>query len=102
MVYLAVLIGLLVISAVIMPFFAGPGGLLQAGASVNSPERLRAMKDAVLKRFLEDEESFKKGDLSKLAWERRKAFLSHRYVDAARRLDFLEYGKTEGGKGGAT
>lgn len=92
MVYLALLIGFLVITALVLPFFRGQGGFLQAGASVNSPARLQAMKDAVLVRFLEDEAAFKKGDLSKLAWERRKAFLSHRFVDASRRLDFLEHG----------
>jgi hypothetical protein len=93
--YLAVLIGLLVVTALVVPFFRGPGGQLQAGASVNSPARLRAMKDAVIERFLEDEQAAKNGDLSPLAWEKRKAFLSHRYIDAARRLDFVEHAHPE-------
>lgn len=88
---MAILVGLLVITAIVLPFFVGAGGLLQAGASINSKPKLAAMKDAVLKRFVEDEAAYAKGDLSKLAWEKRKAFLTHRYVDAARRLDYLEH-----------
>ena len=84
------------ISIVVMPFFRGPGGVLQAGALVNSPTRLKAMKEAVLQRFIEDETACQRGDLSQLAWERRKAFLSHRYVDAARRLDYVEFGGASG------
>lgn len=96
MIYIAVLIGILLISAIVAPFFVGRGGLLAAGSSINSPARLHALKDAILKRFLEDEAAFKSGTLSKLGWEKRKAFLTHRYVDAARRLDFLD--NTGGGK----
>lgn len=90
MIYIAVLIGMLLITLVVAPFFVGQGGLLAAGSSISSPERLKSLKDAILARFLEDEAAFKNGTLSRLGWDRRKAFLTHRYVDASRRLDFLD------------
>lgn len=89
-VYIAVAIGVALIVVVLAPFFVGAGGLLAAGASINSPEKLRAMKAAILHRFLADEEAHKSGSMSNLAWNRRKAFLINRYVDCARRSDFLD------------
>jgi flagellar basal body-associated protein FliL len=90
-IYLAVVIGILLISVVLAPFWFGAGGLLQASAQVNSKETLVALKDALIKRYVEEEKAFKAGNLSQLAWNKRKVFLTHRYVDAARRLDFLEH-----------
>jgi hypothetical protein len=91
LIYVVVLVGVALVVAVLAPFFTGKGGLLQAGASINSPSRLEATKEAVLKRYLEDEAAHKRGDLSRLGWEKRKEFLGHRYVDAARRLDYLKH-----------
>lgn len=84
------LIGLILIVAVLSPFFLGAGGLLAPGSQINSADKLRAIKQALLDRYLEDEAAHKRGDLSDAAWRKRQEFLVHRYVDAARRLDFLE------------
>ena len=89
MVYLAVMIGVLVVALILSPFWVGPGGRLAAAASVSSPERLESMKSAILKRYLEDENAYKVAALSKRAWEKRRSFLVNRYVDVARRLDFV-------------
>ena len=91
MIYLAVAVGIVLLSVLLAPFWLGPGGLLQAGSAVHSKDTLISLKGALLKRFLEDEQAFKAGNLSKLAWTKRKDFLTHRYVDASRRLDFLEH-----------
>ncbi len=91
MIYLAVVVGILLMSVVLAPFWIGPGGLLQASAQINSKETLTGLKQALVKRYLEDEKAFKEGNLSKLAWNKRKDFLTHRYVDASRRLDYLEH-----------
>jgi hypothetical protein len=90
MIYIAVVIGVIVITIILSPFFVGAGGLLAAGASINSPSRLEAIKAAVLKRYVEDEAAFQAGDLSRLAWDKRRAFLVNRYVDTVRRLDYLK------------
>lgn len=90
MIYLTVAVGILLVVVLTAPFFLGHGGLLAASASINSPSTLRSLKEAVLQRYIQDEAAHKAGSLSDLAWERRKAFLTNRYVDAARRLDFLE------------
>ena len=90
MIYLAVFIGVLLISILLAPFWIGRGGLLQASAQTNSPEKLDSLKTAILKRYKEDEAAFEAGSLSKVAWRNRKAFLTNRYIDAARRLDYLQ------------
>jgi hypothetical protein len=91
MIYVAVFIGILLIAVLLAPFWFGHGGLLQAGSSINSPSDLQALKDALLKRYLEDEKAFKAGHLSATSWEQRQSFLTNRYIDAARRLDFLQH-----------
>ncbi len=96
MIYIVVAVGVVLVVAVLAPFFTGVGGLLAAGASINSPQRLEAIKAAVLKRFLEDEAAHKRGDLSKLGWGKRKEFLGHRYIDTVRRLDYLAHVKAAG------
>lgn len=96
MIYGAVVIGVLLIAVLLAPFFSGQGGLLAIGATINSPERLESLKTALLQRYLEDEAAHAAGHLSKIAWEKRKAFLTNRYVDASRRLDFLRNVAKEG------
>ena len=90
-------IGIALVVLVMAPFFFGRGGALAPAASVNSPARLSSMRDALLTRYLEDEKAHGEGRLAKSAWERRRLFLVHRYVDIARRLDYVERTKTGGG-----
>ncbi|MBM4252866.1 MAG: hypothetical protein FJ146_12915 [Deltaproteobacteria bacterium] len=99
MIYIAVLIGILLLAVLMAPFWFGPGGLLQAGSSINSPSELQALKDALLKRYVEDERAFKAGHLSANSWEQRQSFLTNRYIDAARRLDFLQHTESRPSRG---
>lgn len=94
---LAGVIGLLLIGILLSPFWLGEGGALQAGASINSPEHLMAMKTALLKRYVAEEAAHAKGDLSALAWSKRRDFLTNRYIDVARRLDFLQHSGSQAG-----
>lgn len=87
---LSTAIGVALILALMLPFFAGPGGLLAHGSQIDSRERLLAIREALLKRYLDDEAAFKRGDLSVNTWRKRQEFLVHRYVDVVRRIDFLD------------
>ena len=89
MVYLAGFIGALFVCLVLLPFFVGRGGRLVASSSINSPKRLLRLKKAVLERYLADEAAYEAGHLPKRSWQGRRQFLSNRYIDASRRLDFL-------------
>ena len=86
---LSVITAVITVIAIIVPFFIGKGGALQVSASINSIELLEASKEAILQRFLQDEKAFENKTISKLAWEQRRTYLVNRYIDAARRLDFL-------------
>ena len=97
MIYLTVFIGILVISVLLAPFWFGTGGLLQASSSINSAAQLEALQTAVLARYSEDEQAFQAGHLSKLAWQQRQSFLTNRYIDATRRLDFVKNARPAGG-----
>lgn len=82
---------------VILPFFVSEQRALQEGATVNSLEQLQKMKASLLKRYLEDEEAFQKKLISAAVWQKRKHYLSSRYIDAARREDFLKHLENEEG-----
>lgn len=86
----AISVSLLAALLILSPFFFGKGGHLQAAASINSLTKLESVKETILKRFLEDERAFDEKRISKMAWEQRRQYLSNRYIDAARRLDYLE------------
>lgn len=83
-------LSLLAALIVLLPFFVGKGGQLQAASSINSLDKLEAIKTSILKRYLEDERAFEEKRLTKLAWDQRKSYLSNRYIDAARRHDYLK------------
>lgn len=83
------ILSVLTFMIVLSPLVLGKGGTLQSASSLNSPERLVATKNAILKRYIEDEKSFEDKKINKLMWEQRKQYLSNRYIDAARRLDYI-------------
>lgn len=90
MIIIAVAIGLFVLLLVMTPFFARESQVLSHGASINDPAVLNALKDQLVRRYVEEEAAHRSGSLSDAAWRKRQQFLVNRYVDAARRLDFLE------------
>ncbi len=83
-------LSVLALLVILSPFVFARDGRLQAAASVNSPEKLEAVKLSILKRYLEDEKSFHEKKIMKITWDQRKAYLTNRYIDAARRLDYLQ------------
>lgn len=86
----AVGVSVLAVLIILSPFVFGKGGHLQAAASINSLDKLEAVKESILRRFLEDERAFVEKRISRMAWEQRRQYLSNRYIDAARRLDYLQ------------
>lgn len=92
---LPLVVTILLILILLAPFFLGSGGLLQEANSINSVERLEALRQALLVRYLQDEESFKEGNLSERAWKKRQEYLTNRYIDVTRRSDFLTRMKQE-------
>ncbi len=85
----ASLVSLAAVLIIFSPLFLAKGGALASASSLNSPERLVATKEAILKRYIEDEKTFDAKKISRIVWEQRKQYLSNRYIDAARRLDFI-------------
>lgn len=85
----AFIASILTVLFVLLPLLLGKGGQLASASSLNSPERLQAVKDALIKRYIEDEKAYENKAIPKIVWEQRKQFLSNRYIDAARRLDYL-------------
>lgn len=75
---------------ILSPFVLAKGGQLRVAASINSPDQLEAIKKSILARYIEEERAFNEKRILKMAWEQRKAYLTNRYIDAARRLDYLK------------
>ena len=88
---LAIIIVFVLLIVLMAPFFFVRGERLQDASSVNSVEKLEKIKESLLKRYLEDEQAHRKKLISDGVWQRRKAFLTTRYIDAARRLDFIQH-----------
>lgn len=88
----------LVLVLCLAPFFLGKGTAMQAGASINSVERLEAEKKALVKRYVEEEQAYDSKVIGKLSWEQRRHYLVNRYIDASKRQDFLKFlAEAEGG-----
>lgn len=88
---LAVIIGVTTTIVVMLPFFVGRGGRLAAASSIHSLEELDAMRAAILKRYLEDEEAYQNKSINRLMWDQRRVYLTNRYIDAVRRIDYLKH-----------
>lgn len=96
---LAIVMVVALILLLIAPFFFYKGEALQEASSVNSIGKLEGMKESLLKRYLDDEEAHRKKLISDNVWQNRKRFLTARYLDAARRLDYLKHLKELQSKG---
>lgn len=91
MTIVALILSALVIAAVVAPFLTGGERRLQSALFSNSPERLKAEKQSLVSRYLEDEQAFVKKRINKIMWVQRRQYLVNRYIDAARRLDYLNH-----------
>lgn len=74
---------------VLMPFFIGAGGWLQDAAVGDSFERLLLRRKAILKRWIDEEAQHQTGMLTDREWSLRQIYLTNRYVDVTRRMDWL-------------
>ena len=86
---LAIFVSLLAVLAVVLPFFWGPGGILAAAATEDDPKVLEDAKLLIARRWSKDEAAFLRQEISSREWEMRKELLTNRFLDTARRLDFI-------------
>ena len=94
MIAIAALIAVVCFAGIGLPFFFGSDEPLSPGAAQNSIESLVASKSAIVRRYLKEEASFvDTKEISAREWRARREFLQRRYVDAARRLEYLEKSK---------
>ena len=89
MLFIGSMVSLALLISVLSPFWLGKGGLLLPASTLNDPEKARRLKKTVLTRYLSDENAFREGAISKSEWNQRRQFLTNRYIDLSRRLDFL-------------
>ncbi len=80
---------LLALVLVLLPFFKGEGGRLEDAASEDSVEKLKLRQEALMGRWVSEYRSFKDELITPREWRQRKIYLTNRYVDTARRIDWL-------------
>ena len=85
----AIFIGVVVLIAVSLPFFMGEGGLLLDAAKNDSIENLEKKQKIILERWLTDEGAATSGLITPREWSMREVYLTNRYVDTTRRIDWL-------------
>lgn len=91
MLAIGVIFSIVLLVVVLLPFSLGGEEQLLSAALTDSTERLHAEKKAILNRYLEDESAFERKVINKIMWQQRRQYLVNRYIDAARRLDYLEH-----------
>ena len=82
-------VGLLLVAAVLMPFVYGAGGALQDAAGEQSMDVLRDKQRVLMERWIADEAAHTQGMITSREWTLRQSYLTNRYVDVTRRLDWL-------------
>lgn len=97
LVVIGILIGLLAVGAVLSPFFRGTGGQLQDAAAADSIQQLEARRRSILNRWLEEEGQHSTGMITDREWSLRQIYLSNRYVDVTRRIEWLKAADAETG-----
>jgi len=91
MIVYALIISIVLLVAVLAPFFFGKGGELAPASSEISSDKLVTMKTLILEQYLAEEKHAKDGAIGKSAWAKRQIFLTNRYVDFGKQLDHLKY-----------
>lgn len=89
LVFLCSVISLLVLVAIFAPFKFGAGGLLQDASASDSRQDLELRLSALLQRWIKDEAAFAAGEISQTEWRQRQRYLTARYVDTSRRLEWI-------------
>jgi uncharacterized membrane protein len=87
---LSLIISVFVLAGVLMPFIVGKGGRLQDASASDSVEDLELRLTALLRRWLRDEAALAAGEITETEWQQRQRYLTARYVDTSRRLDWLK------------
>lgn len=89
MIIIMTAVALVLLAMIVLPFFLGGETQLVACAAINNRAKLNALRTEILKRYLADESAWQAGQLSAGTWHKRRIFLTNRYVDVCRRLDYL-------------
>ena len=89
MILIMMVVALALLMLVTLPFFLGGETQLVSCAVINDHSKLNAWREEIIKRYLADEDAWRRGLLSARAWRKRRIFLTNRYVDVCRRLDHL-------------
>jgi hypothetical protein len=90
-------VAMLVVGAVLTPFFVGQGGGLQDASATDSVADLELRQTSILRRWMKDEKASEDGDISMREWKLRQRYLTSRYVDCARRIAWIMSNGAVGG-----
>lgn len=85
------LLAFFLISVILAPFFFGKGGLLLPSAAITDQKKILEMKEIVLNQYIKDETAKNQKQITKTEWEKRREFLTNRYLDLSRQYDFLHH-----------
>lgn len=88
--FVSLIVSVIALLGLMLPFFFGEGGHLVTAASINSEDVLVKMRQEILERYIEDEKAFHDKLISKASWQQRQRFLTLRYLDISRRLDYIK------------
>ncbi len=99
LVIVCIVLSVLIAVLLLWPFFAGDGGILQDASTSDDIDTLKLREQAILERWLRDEEAAARGEISATEWRQRQAYLTSRFVDVSRRISWLNTSQSQLGHG---
>lgn len=89
MILIAAILSCCCLIVILWPFFDSKGGVLSEGFFETSADIVEKKMALIVARYVQDEQDFKDHKLSNFEWKSRQSFLMNRYVDLARRYEFI-------------
>lgn len=89
--FIAILVGFAWLAFMLLPFWRGEGGVLARSSGLTDLDKIAKLKNLIVDRYVLEEDSHEQGHISKKEWDQRRQYLTNRYLDLARRLDFVQH-----------
>lgn len=89
-VIIAVVLVVLCLGIIWISFASGSKSPLASASAVNSVDVLVLTKASILDQWAQEQTMFTSGSITGREWKQRQSYLESRYIDVARRIDYLK------------
>jgi hypothetical protein len=91
LILLAVLLSFAAVVAVLAPFWLTENAQLDMSSTITDLQQGLQMRQAIIATYVREEVQQQSGQLLRWEWDKRRDFLQNRYLDIARRIEYLQW-----------